>query len=144
MMRDLIVGFGITIPARELGVSYSRSGGPGGQKVNKVETKATVRFDVVHSLAVPEWARPLLLERLGGRLTNEGELVVSSERHRSQPQNLEAARERLTELLRGALVRDRERKATKPTVGSKRRHAESKRRHATRKQGRRVGADDWE
>jgi len=144
MMSDLVVGFGMTIPARELAVSYSRSGGPGGQKVNKVETKATVRFDVAHSLAVPEWARPLLLEKLATRLTNEGELVVSSERHRSQPQNLSAARERLAELLRDAMVRQRERKATKPTSGSKRRHSESKRRRSTHKRQRRVGENDWD
>ena len=144
MMSDLVVGFGMTIPARELAVSYSRSGGPGGQKVNKVETKATVRFDVAHSLAVPKWARPLLLEKLATRLTNEGELVVSSERHRSQPQNLSAARERLAELLRDAMVRQRERKATKPTSGSKRRHSESKRRRSTHKRQRRVGESDWD
>ena len=144
MMSELIVGFGMTIPARELAVAYSRSGGPGGQNVNKVETKATVRFDVAHSLAVPEWARPLLLERLGSRLTVSGELVVSSERHRSQAQNLSAARERLAELLRGAMVRPRERKATKPTAGSKRRHIESKRRRSSHKRQRRVGETDWD
>ena len=144
MMSELIVGFGMTIPARELAVAYSRSGGPGGQNVNKVETKATVRFDVAHSLAVPEWARPLLLERLGSRLTIAGELVVSSERHRSQAQNLSSARERLAELLRGAMVRPRERKATKPTAGSKRRHIESKRRRSSHKRQRRVGESDWD
>ncbi len=144
MMGDLVVGFGMAIPARELAVSYSRSGGPRGQNVNKVETKATVRFDVAHSLAVPEWARPLLLERLAGRLTNDGELVVSSERHRSQAQNLAAARERLAELLRGGLVRERERKPTRPTAGSRRRHTESKRRRSAHKRGRQVRDDDWE
>ena len=144
MMGELVVGFGVTIPASELAVAYSRSGGPGGQNVNKVETKATVRFDVAHSLAVPEWARPRVLERLGSRLTVAGELVVSSERHRSQAQNLAAARERLAELLRGALERPRERKATKPTASSKRRHTESKRRRASHKKQRRVGEKDWD
>jgi len=143
-MEVLVVGFGLSIPASELGVAYSRSGGPGGQNVNKVETKATVRFDVAHSLAVPEWARPLLLEKLASRLTNEGELVVSSERHRSRAQNLSAARARLAELLRAALVPEKERKATRPTAGSKRRRAEAKRRRAAHKGGRRIAPDEWD
>jgi len=147
MMDELVVGFGLAIPARELAVEFSRSGGPGGQNVNKVETKATVRFDVARSPAVADWMRPLLLEKLANRLTKGGELVVSSDRHRERGQNLSAARERLAELLREALTPEKERKATRPTAGSKRRHADAKRRRSGAKAQRRSprGDDsDWE
>jgi ribosome-associated protein len=147
MMEELVVGYGLSIPARELAVSFSRSGGPGGQNVNKVETKATVRFDLVHSPAVADWMRPLLLEKLGNKLTRAGELIVSSERHRERAQNLSAARARLAELLRAALVPEKERKATRPTAGSKRRHAVAKKRRSGHKAGRRAPGgdeDDWE
>lgn len=147
MMEELVVGFGLSIPARELAVEFSRSGGPGGQNVNKVETKATVRFDVVRSAAVADWMRPLLLEKLASRLTKAGELVVSSDRHRERAQNLSAARARLAELLRAALVPQKERKETRPTAGSKRRHAEAKRRRSGAKKRRRApGGEelDWE
>lgn len=147
MMEELVVGFGLTIPARELAVAYSRSGGPGGQNVNKVETKATVRFDVARSPAVADWMRPLLLEKLASKLTKEGELVVSSDRHRERAQNLSAARARLAELLHAALVPEKERKSTRPTAGSKKRHAETKKRRAGAKASRRAprGDDhDWE
>jgi ribosome-associated protein len=147
MMDELVVGFGLSIPARELTVSYSRSGGPGGQNVNKVETKATVRFDLVRSRAVAEWMRPILLEKLANKLTRAGELIVSSERHRERAQNLAAARARLAELLRAALVPEKERKETRPTAGSKRRHAVAKKRragHKSRRRAPRADGEEWE
>jgi ribosome-associated protein len=147
MIEELIVGYGLAIPGRELAVTFSRSGGPGGQNVNKVETKATVRFDLVHSPAVADWMRPLLLEKLANKLTKGGELIVTSERHRERAQNLAAARARLAEMLRAALVPQKERKATRPTAGSKRRHAVAKRRRSGAKSQRRAptgDGDDWE
>jgi ribosome-associated protein len=137
MIEDLVVGYGVRLPARALDVRFSRSGGPGGQNVNKVETKATVRLDVARAAEIPEWARALLLEKLASRLTNAGELVVSSERHRDRARNLAAARERLAELLREALAPRTPRKETRPTRGSKERRLETKRKRSGSKQARR-------
>ncbi len=136
MMADLDVGFGIRIPARALGIAYSRSGGPGGQNVNKVETKATVRLDLLHTTVLPEWARAQLLTVLATRLTKHGELIVTSERHRERAQNLAAACTRLAELLHTALTPKTPRKETRPTRGSKVRRLESKKRRGGAKRAR--------
>jgi ribosome-associated protein len=145
VIEDLVVGFGLRIPARELAVAYSRSGGPGGQNVNKVETRATVRFDVARSPVVADWMRPLLLERLARRLTKAGELVVTAERHRDRARNLAAARTRLAELLREALTPEKERKATRPTAGSVRRRVAAKQRKSGAKRNRRrPDPDEWD
>lgn len=146
MIADLDVGYGIRLPARALSIAYSRSGGPGGQNVNKVETKATVRLDVARSDALPDWARPLLLEKLASRLTKDGELIVSSERHRDRPRNLAAALARLAELLHAALVPPKPRKPTRPTRGSTERRIQAKKRRGGSKRSRGTHSDveDWD
>ncbi len=131
----------IEIPRDKVEVAFSRSGGPGGQNVNKTSTKAEVRF----VLATAEWLRPearaVLAEKLAGRITNDGELITASEKHRSQKENLEECFAKLSALLTEALRREKPRKKTKPSRGSKLRRLESKKAQGAKKRDRRTGFD---
>lgn len=120
----------LTIPDAELEVQSSRSSGPGGQNVNKVETRVTVRFDVAGSAVLTEEERRLILERLSSRITKEGVLQVSSQVHRSQAANREEAMERVARLLAAALRPRRRRKKTRVPRAAKRRRLEAKRRRS--------------
>lgn len=133
----------LTLPPKELRVSFSRSGGPGGQNVNKVETRVELRFSVRDSEVLGETRRARLLERLRSRLTASGELVLHASRSRHRARNLEDARERLAELLRQGLQVEKARRATKPTRGSQERRLQAKKRRSeTKKQRRRRPTDD--
>jgi ribosome-associated protein len=138
---DLRIGPGLEIPADELGFETTRSGGPGGQNVNKVETRVTLRFDVRGSRVLTEEQRACLEQRLCGRMNRAGELVVHSSRYRSQARNLEDARERTADLIRAALAPRRRRRKTRPTRASKERRLTQKRRRGDTKRDRR-GPDD--
>ncbi|MEM9803119.1 MAG: alternative ribosome rescue aminoacyl-tRNA hydrolase ArfB [Planctomycetota bacterium] len=137
-MDPLTVDDRVTIPADELDVRTSRSGGPGGQHVNKVESAVELRFDVLASTVLDDQARQRIVEKLGARLVGGKRLlVVRASTHRSQRRNLDEARERMAELLRDALVRRKNRRATKPTRGSQRRRLDKKRARGDLKRGRR-------
>jgi ribosome-associated protein len=112
---DLIVSPALVIPAAELRLSFSRSGGPGGQNVNKVATKVELRWAPAASAALTEPERERLLRRLGGRVTGDGDLLVTSSRTRDQARNREDARRKLASLILGALARPKLRKRTTPT-----------------------------
>ncbi len=126
----------IEIDEGEIGFATSRSSGPGGQNVNKLETRVTLRFDVEASAALDEDERARIHERLATRINKAGVLSVSSQRHRTQAQNREAARERFAELLRDALSDDPPRRPTRTPRRAKKRRLENKRRRAETKQRR--------
>jgi ribosome-associated protein len=123
---DLEVRSGLVIPAAELTWSVSRSGGPGGQNVNKLSTKVTVRWCIAESAVLSDAWRARLLTRLAPRLTKQGELVVHVDSSRSQLDNRREARQRLAEIVREALHVAKKRRPTKPTKGSKRRRLAAK------------------
>ncbi len=125
-MPDLLVSPGVTIPEDEFTVSFSRSGGPGGQNVNKVASKAEVRWCPAQSRALSDDDRRWLLSRLGSRLTQQGELVVISTKTRDQLRNRADAEAKLAEIVRVALVRPKPRRATRPSRGAKERRLREK------------------
>jgi ribosome-associated protein len=136
VMEPLRVNSRLVLPPSELTVSFARSGGPGGQKVNKTASQVQLRFSVTESSSLGERRRSTLLRALKSQLTASGELLIRAQRHREQARNLEDARERLAEALRGALKPRKARKATKPTRSSRERRMEAKRQRGRRKQER--------
>ena len=132
---------GLELPESAVRAEFARSGGPGGQNVNKVETKVVLRFDVAGAGVFSPAQLERVLRKLGTKLTAAGELLVTAERHRSRERNLVEARERLAELLREALFVEKTRKATRPTRGAVRRRLDEKARRSRTKETRR-GKDD--
>jgi ribosome-associated protein len=128
--EPLVVRADLVIPADELREEVSRSGGPGGQNVNKVATRVSLRWSLAGSRALVAPVRQRLLARLASRLTREGELVVHSNETRSQLQNRAAARVRMAAILREALHEPKQRRATRPTRSSRKRRLEGKQRRS--------------
>ncbi len=143
MLRDLRLPGGRTLPARFLTASFSRSGGPGGQHVNKTETKADVRLDLSAAAAILGGdAVARVRSRLAGRLDADGHLRVVCQEHRSRAQNLDTALARMEALLAGALARPKARRPTRPTRGSAERRLLSKRVRSRIKSSRRRGGEE--
>ncbi len=124
------------IPENEITEQFSRSGGSGGQNVNKLSTKAEVRWNVESSAAFSDEEKEKIKQVLGNRINKEGELIITSQEERSQLQNRGRAIERLNNLVSDALIPEKERVATKPTRSSKERRLEAKKRQGEKKKQR--------
>ncbi len=124
------------VPESEISEQFSRSSGRGGQNVNKLSTKAEVRWNIDESKAFNNEEKEKIKGILSNRINKKGELVIVSQEERSQLQNRERAIERLNNLVKTALIHEKKRKATKPTKASKERHLQSKKRLSEKKKWR--------
>jgi len=125
--REVRVRPGLVIPPAALDIRFSRSGGPGGQNVNKVETRAEVRFDLAGTALLSPQEKARAMTMLATRLTKDGILSVLCDRTRHRERNLREALFRMGEILRAALHRPKTRRPTRPTRASKRRRVDEKR-----------------
>jgi ribosome-associated protein len=141
-MRDVVVNERVTIPAAELRISFARSGGPGGQNVNKVASKVELRWTPADSGALTDADRAWLVRRLGNRLTSGGELIVTSELTRDQSRNREDALDKLGTVVRDALRRPKRRVKTRPSKAARERRIQEKKQRGEAKRRRRPPPED--
>ncbi len=127
------------IPEQELEWSFVRSGGPGGQNVNKVASKAVLRWDVRRSTSLPAEVKERLQTQQAGRITTEGILILSSQRYRDQERNRLDCLEKLRDMIAQAAIRPKKRRPTRRTRGSQERRLQGKKHRAAVKSGRRQG-----
>jgi len=133
----------IQFPDDELEWSFARSGGPGGQNVNKVASKAVLRWKAGNTVAtISGPAKDRMRSRFPSRFTTEGDVVIQSQRYRDQERNREDCLMKLLEMIRAALQEPTPRKATKPSRGAHRRRVADKRKLSQKKQNRRGSSDD--
>ena len=131
-MRDLDLGDGTVVPADLLRAVFSRSGGPGGQNVNKVETRVTIEVDV-DALPLPEERKARLRQRQASRINSDGVLRVTSQVARSQSDNRDRALARMEELLRESLIEQKPRRKTRVPKGVKEKRLEEKKKRGEKK-----------
>jgi len=132
----------VALDEREIEEHFIRSSGPGGQNVNKVATAVQLRFAIDASPALDDEVRQRLKALAGRRVSRDGVLVITADRFRTRERNRADALERLLDLIRGALVRPKRRRATRPTRASRERRLEAKARRARTKQTRRLRPED--
>ncbi|MBC8145081.1 MAG: aminoacyl-tRNA hydrolase [bacterium] len=135
--ENLVLRTGDVIPTSSLEFTTSRSGGPGGQNVNKVETKVDVRFSIAETPHLSDTTRERLLEKLSSRIDTTGAVRIASNTERTQLGNRRAALLRLQRILDEALIPEKKRLATRPSRGSKARRRESKEAQSEKKERRR-------
>jgi ribosome-associated protein len=131
----------IRIPETEFEWSFVRAGGPGGQNVNKVSSKAVLRWNVTASPSLPERVKARFQAQQRGRITSEGELVLSSQKTRDQDRNREDCLDKLRAMLLEAATEPKVRRPSKPTRGSRERRLAAKKHRAGTRAARRVTSD---
>jgi ribosome-associated protein len=127
----------LSIPDEEFEWTYVRSGGPGGQNVNKVASKAVLRWNLADTPSLPDEVKARFRAQQANRVTVEGEVVLSSQRYRDQERNRADCLEKLRELILAATLRPKVRRKTRPTRGSQERRLQEKRRRSNTKSIRR-------
>ena len=118
---------------KEIRFNTSRSGGPGGQHANKVETSVELRFDISNSPSLNRPEKRRLLKKLGNKITKEGELIITAENSRSQAQNKEEALEKFFTMMENALKVPKKRKPTQPSKAAKEKRLKEKKKHGEKK-----------
>lgn len=136
-MSILIINKSLQIPLSELQFSSVRSGGPGGQNVNKVNSKVVLRWNLCQSTVLPEPVRQRLIQRWATRISHDGWLTLSSQRHRERRRNLSDCLEKLQTMVRSALEPVKPRRPTQPTRASRHRRQQDKQQLSHKKQSRR-------
>ena len=127
----------VEVPLEEFEFSFARSGGPGGQNVNKVNSKAILRWHVVESPSLPEDVRAMFLTKYANRITAEGDLIIMSQKHRDQSGNMAECLAKLKEMIASVEAPPVQRRPTKPGRVAKQRRVEAKRELSKKKQQRR-------
>ncbi|MHB0947213.1 MAG: alternative ribosome rescue aminoacyl-tRNA hydrolase ArfB [Sedimentisphaerales bacterium] len=127
----------IQISENQLVVKTSRSSGPGGQNVNKLNTKAAVSFDIKNCDCLNDEQRQTILEKLAGRLTKDGRLIVESQKFRTQRANIDYAIEKLAAVIEASLKKPKKRKPTRPSFSSVEKRLKQKKIKSSLKQQRR-------
>jgi ribosome-associated protein len=126
MPEELAITSRIVVPGSDLELSYSRSGGPGGQKVNKTESRVQLSFDLEGTAALSPSVKARVRANFGARLTRDGRLVLACDTHRERTRNVATVRARLASMIRTCLEAPRPRRATKPSRSARRRRMDNK------------------
>ena len=144
MHDDLVINRRIRIPRAELKFTFVRSSGPGGQNVNKVSSKAVLRWPVAATESLPDDVRQRFLKKYARRINEEGVLLLTSQRYRDQPRNITDCLEKLQAMIVAVATVPKRRKATRPSRGAVERRLKEKRETSRKKKIRRTRPTDEE